>query len=384
MTNATDRSAGSGETGGKDDATARPTGFAGLVDRVFALRPVRVFFNYLENGGDVLAAGMSYQAIFAVFGALWVGFSVAGLFLQSNRQLQDALFDQISLAVPGLISRDDESEGAIDVQRLLDTGIFEWTSAIAVAVVLFTALAWLAYTRDAIRRIFELPPPSAFFLLLKVKDFGIAIGFGLALVLSAALSVASTEALGFVFRLVGIDENSLVATVVARASGLLVVLLLDTAVLSALYRVLSGVRIPLRRLLGGALIGAVAMGTLKVLGSTLLGGASRNPLLASFAVIIGLLIWFNLMSRVILICASWIAVGMEDDDVPARNLSPEQRARERAEAEKEARVLVAEADLRQREQDYAHAWGLGRWFAGRRLERQREEVDAAKAAVDDN
>ena len=63
------------------------------------------------------------------------------------------------------------------------------------------------------------------------------------------------------------------------------------------------------------LIGAAGLAVLKILGSRLLIGAGNNPLLASFAVIIGLMIWFNLISQVVLIAASWVAVGARDDGV---------------------------------------------------------------------
>ena len=341
---------------------------AALIQRITKLRPVRVLLNYIQNGGNVLAAGMSFQAVFAVFAALAVGFAVAGLFLRSNPALQDALFEQISLAVPGLIGEDGAIERT-DLLSILDTNLFTWTGAIALAGLLVTGLAWLAYTRDAVRHIFELPPPEKFFLLLTVRDLGLAIAFGLALVLSSALSLASTEALGFVFRLMGVGEDSLASTVTVRIVGLAIVLVFDTTVLAALYRILSGIRIPVKWLLGGSLVGGIAMGLLKVLGSTLLGGATRNPLLASFAVIIGLLIWFNLICRVILICASWIAVGMADRGISPRNLSPEQKAKERAEAEAEARAVLARAKRRRLEEEYATATGLGRWLAGRRLAR---------------
>lgn len=374
-----DATLGTAGTKNRDETSEdAPTGIAALVQRAMKLRPVRVVQNYIDNGGDVLAAGLSFQAVFAVFAALWVGFSVAGLFLQSNSALQDALFRQIRVAVPGLIGPD----GAIDAETLLDVGVFGWTGAIALVVVLFTGLAWLAYTRDAVRRIFELPPPTTSFLLLKLKDLGVAVGFGIALIVSAALSVASTEALGFVFGLVGIDEDSLASTIVARIVGLTIVLALDTTILAALYRLLSGVHIPFRRLIGGALLGGIAMGLLKVLGTRLLGGASNNPLFASFAVIIGLLIWFNLISRVILICASWIAVGMADHGIPPRDLSPEQKAKERAEAEAEARRVLARAERRRLEREHANADGFTRWMLGRRLARLESERSNADGAAD--
>ncbi len=81
---------------------------------------------------------------------------------------------------------------------------------------------------------------------------------------------------------------------------------------------MSGIRIPFRMLAQGTIIGAVALGVLKALGSTLLGGATSNPLLAGFAVIIGLLIWFNLVCQVILIGAAWIAVSASDAGLDLR------------------------------------------------------------------
>jgi membrane protein len=59
------------------DETEKPaTGIPALVQKVMKLKPVRVFLHYASNGGPLMAAGMSYQALFAVFAALWAGFSI--------------------------------------------------------------------------------------------------------------------------------------------------------------------------------------------------------------------------------------------------------------------------------------------------------------------
>ena len=42
-------------------------------------------------------------------------------------------------------------------------------------------------------------------------------------------------------------------------------------------------------------------------------GAAANPLLASFASLIALLLWFNLASQVVLIASTWILVGVAED-----------------------------------------------------------------------
>lgn len=276
-------------------------------------KPVRVVMQYTAQRGPLLANGLSYQAIFAVFAAIWVAFAIAGFVISGNGQLFDGLIAFLNTNVPGLI--DDGDGGAVDRQLLLQAGILGWTGAIAAAGLLFTALGWLAAGRDAVRTMFDLPAASSNFLLLKLKDLGLALGFGAAMLASAVLSVLSTSALGAVFDAFNVNERSLPAVIAARALGLLLVLLVDAIVLALFFRVVSGIRIPIRMLAQGTIIGAAALGVLKALGSTLLGGATNNPLLAGFAVIIGLLIWFNLVCQVILISATWIAVSATDAGV---------------------------------------------------------------------
>jgi membrane protein len=318
-----------------------PTKIAALTARIMALKPVRVFLYYGEHKGALLAGGLSYQAIFAVFAAIWVAFSAIGLFLSSNEVLRDSLIDVISSSVPGLIQGD--SDGAIDPQDLFETSVFGWTGAIALVGLLLTALGWLASGRDAVRTIFGIDPLPGAIVVRKLKDFALALGFGAALLISAALSVFSTTALQTVFGWIGVGQDSLVAAIFGRIVGLALVLALDTFVLASFFRFVAGIQIPFRRLASGALIGGVGLGALKVLVTFgLVGGIGSNPLLASFAVIIGLLIWFNLVCQVILISATWIAVGMIDAGIPLDPIAEAARL-EREAAERAAARAAEEA-----------------------------------------
>lgn len=287
---------------------------AAVVDRVMKLKPVRVFTWYSERRGPLLSAGLSYQAIFAVFAAIWVGFAIAGSVIRSNESVQQALFDLLETNVPGLID-DGSGNGAINPDQLFQAGILGWTGAIAAGVLLFTALGWLASGRDAVRAMFRLPGQEINLLVLWVKDLGLALAFGAAVLLSAVLSVISTSALGLFFDWIGLDERSDTAYWVGKVVGTVLVFVLDALTLGAFYRVVSGIPIPFRLLAQGTLLAAAGLGVLKILGQTLLGGATNNPLLASFAVIIGLLIWFNLVCQVILIGSAWIAVSASDRDL---------------------------------------------------------------------
>lgn len=268
-----------------------------IVAAVQRWKPVRVLMHYGRRRGPILAQGLSWQAVFAVFAAVWLAFSIAGFVINANTALRDGLFEFIAVNVPGLIDRGDG--GAIDPDDLLSASILGWTGIIAAIGLLWTAVGWLASGRDAVRAMFGMPAAPTNFFLLKLKDLGLALGFALLIIASAGVSVLASGLLGDSF----------------RWAGYLIVLVVDTLVLGIFYRVVSGIRIPLRLLAPGTIAAAVGLGVLKALGTLLLGGATANPLLAGFAVIIGLLLWFNLICQVILIGAAWISVGADDQGV---------------------------------------------------------------------
>lgn len=322
------------------------------------LRPVRVFRHFTERRGFLLAGGLSYQSLFAVFAAIWVGFAAFGLFLRGDLALSTAFFDMIARSAPGLLEWHG-GEGVIDPDQLMRVEILGWTGAIAAAGLVLTALGWLSSMREAVRALFDLPGEQLNFFLLKLKDLGLALGFGLALVVSSALSVFGTQTLGAALGWLGIPEDSILATLTGRMLGLGIMLLLDIAAVMVLYRVLSGLTIPIPRLLVGSILAAVALDVLKVLGGALIGGASRNPLLTSFAIIIGLLIWFNLVCGTILLGASWIAVGMADAGLAA---DP---------AVAEARREAERAALAAREAEEAALAAQQRGWLGRLVRRLR-------------
>ena len=328
-----------------------------IVATVQRWKPVRVYKHFAARRGPILAAGLSYQALFSVFAALWAVFSAAGIVIGANEDLRDALPDVIGTSVPGLIDRGDG--GAIDPQDLFSASALGWAGAFAILVSLVTAIAWLGSARDAVRDIADLAAPPTNFLLLKLKDLGLAVAFGLALLVSAALSLGSTTLLAWVLDGVGIDEDSVLATVSARALGLLLAFVLDVAVLAALYRILAGVPIPARPLWQGAILGALALGVLKVLGSALLGGATSNPLIGAFAVVVGLLIWFNFVCQVILIGAAWVVVSATDQGVPLDPVGD----RERRQAEARLRLEIEEQVRAEYEASLPRAV---RWLARRR------------------
>ena len=304
---------------------------AALVAWVQKQRAVRVFVNYSEKRGPILASGLAYQGLFAGFAALWVGFSIAGIVLAGDTVLRQSIVDTLADAFPGLIQGTD-TEGAIDPEVLLTAGGFTFAAAIALVGLLVTALGWLDSARASVRTIFDLPNPTTNFALLKVIDLAVGLAFGVALLVFVALSVGATQASGWLLELVGLRDSDS-AYIAGRIVTAALMFGLGSVILTALYRFLAGIPIPFSRLRAGVLIGAGGLTALQLGGTAVIGGASNNPLIAPFAVIAGLLIILNFGCQVILLGASWIAVDVADRGIL---LDPEARARALAEAQEEA------------------------------------------------
>lgn len=275
-------------------------------------KPYRVYHEYSQAGGNLSAAGMSFQSFFAVFAAVWVGFSISGLALTAHPEIRDAVIAFINLQIPGLIAKG----GAIDPDTLFSAATLSWTGGLALIVLAFTAINWMQYTRIAMHHMFGLPAPTLNIVLLKVWDFIIALAYGLMIFLGAALTVFATTFFTELLDWLGWTTHIPSWTdYVIRAVVVIVVFALDAVTLALMIRVLSGVPIPYRHLWRGAMLGGLALAAMKIAGSALLGGATKNPLFASFAIFIGLLIWFNLMCRVYLLTAQWISTSMRDDGI---------------------------------------------------------------------
>ena len=79
-----------------------------------------------------------------------------------------------------------------------------------------------------------------------------------------------------------------------------------------LIRVLSGAPLPwAQRPHRGPPGGAVLLTALKYFGGLLVERATSNPLLGTVAVAAGLLVWLNLMARVVLFSSAWAAHDLD-------------------------------------------------------------------------
>ncbi|MCS5717291.1 YihY/virulence factor BrkB family protein [Herbiconiux sp. CPCC 205763] len=346
-----------------------------ITQHTLALFPTRVWRRFLAGNGFLLSSGMSYQALFAVFAAVYIVFAGAGIWLTGSPETMDALIQLINTYVPGLIGTDG-SPGVISADDLTTvTGssmsVLTVTGIAAFVVLVWTAIGWITYSRMAVRAIFGLPKDHRSYVLLKARDFLVALVLGAALFAAAVLSVASTAAIDWLLSLLDEPLKDW-SSLLVGAAGLAVVYLIDMIALMVLFRFLADAHLTIKRMSGGALLGGAALLLLQVLGGQLLGGATRNPLLSTFVVFIALLLWFRLTSIVTLVAASWIAVAVEDRGQSLYEPTPE----EQAALEHDALVLAAQVRLRQATQAFEAASWWRRPAARWRRDAAEEELES--------
>jgi membrane protein len=178
--------------------------------------------------------------------------------------------------------------------------------AISLLGLVGAAISAIGSLRTALRVLADELHDDGFFLWVLLRNLLVGAAFGGLLVLAAVLSVAGSFGIATVASWLGLGSGSDVANALTRGFGIVVVLVIDTLAVALVFRLLSGVAAPARALWAGAVIGGIGLTVLQELSGLFVRGATSNPLLATFAALIALLLWFNLSAQVILLASSYI------------------------------------------------------------------------------
>lgn len=287
------------------------TSIAGLIKGAQAIlawwngtRPARALTRYSQANGALLCGGIAYSAMFSLVAALTIGYTAFMSVLGSNTELRDSLLKSIDAALPGLIEVDGNN-GLIDPDSLVMTTGFNLASIIAVVVLLVSAISCMGAIRSSVRVMFALPPGGGNALLAKARELAGFVAVGLTVLVSAALGIMLNTATGWLLELVGIEGTSKVLLPLAGVAASFVI---DMGAFALVVVLLAGVRPPRTDLLLGSALAAVAFAVIRFLGTSVVArGAESNPIVASFAVIVTLLIWINLSARILLTAAAFTA-----------------------------------------------------------------------------
>jgi membrane protein len=265
---------------------------------------IRAYGRYGTDGGDRLAASTTYYAFLSFFPLLALLFAATGFVVDSYPNLKDDIVRQINGYLPGLADK-------LNISSLgtLKVGV----GVIGLVALVFAGLAWVSALRVAIRLMWHQDIESGNLVTKRLRDIRVLGGLGLLIVLSVALTSVATSANGVLLRATGMAGSSLAAWS-AGLLGLGLALIADLFVFLYLFW-----RLPRRTsrhaVLRAALLGAVGIEAFKLLGTWLVGKTTNNPMYGTFAVLVGLLIWINIIMRWTLFAAAWAVTAPGCSDV---------------------------------------------------------------------
>ncbi|WP_156252300.1 YihY/virulence factor BrkB family protein [Pseudactinotalea terrae] len=305
---------------------AAKTRLARLLEWWKQTRVARGLARYGATNGALLTGGIAYSALFSIFAGLAVAFSIFMAIVGDNEGMQEAVLAALDSALPGVVQSETNSDGMLTPESLrFSGGASLLTGVIGFVVLINAAISVMAALRAGIRAMFGIVTTSENAVVAKLRDLAGFVVLALAVVLTAGLGIAVGTAGTAIADAVGLGDNPAVQ-VLLRIAGYLVALAVDLGVVVFLIRGLAGARPPRRDLLTGALVVAVAAGVIRFLGTSIVGGAASNPLLAPYAAIITLLLWVNFIVRILLMVCAWTANPPAVPEVEPGQLTHEDEA----------------------------------------------------------
>jgi membrane protein len=323
----------------------------------------RAWARYNAVRGNVLAGGIAYFAFFSLFPALALGFTVFGLLLGGQEDLQVRLVQFVNSDLGSVVLTYRAGGGGIvSVEQLTARSVLTTAGVVGLVTLVLSGLGWISALRDGVQAVFA-ARNETHFVVLKLVDLLLLGAAGLVVLTSVVLSVVVNTATDQVLEALGIPAGGVSSTAVDVA-GQLLLTLIDAVVFTLMFHRLAGVAVPLRDVAVGGVAASVGFTVLKLFGSALLQVATRNRFLATFGVLVALLVWMNLVARVTLVGAAVSATVAADRGHLA---TPDPAA--------PARVVGAGASVR----ETAPACAVGAGTAPRRA-RPSPDPEARRAA----
>lgn len=274
---------------------------------------VRAVRRYDRENGEQLAAALTFYSFLAFFPTLALAYALLGYVVYFSETFRDYLIRALNDYLPGLAEQ-------LDVVQIAQARV--GASVIALIGLSWAGLGWLAQLRESIRVLWGRAPRSAGnFFLLKLRDLAVMALLGAILICSVAATTVAVRATTFTVEQLGLTD-SVWAWLSLRIASIAVALAFNTLLFLVLFTRMSDTNASRRHVGKGALVAAVGFEILKSIGAFLTGYITANPVYASFAVLVGVLIWMNLLSRMTFLVVAWTATldTVERTDTP---LNPE-------------------------------------------------------------
>lgn len=254
---------------------------------------VRAGLRYDTADGGRLAAAVTYYSFFATFSLGLLGVAVFGFILDDPAVLRsvERYFAENLPHVDVLTLR--SARNTVGVIAFIGLPIAGWF--------------WVDVLRSSIRKIWQLPEYPGKLVVRVLVDLVVLAGLGI--LLAASLAVAFVTAVAANRLVDAADTDTGSSRWVLATVGLVLGLGVNTVLAAGMLTGLPRVRMPLRRVLGPALLVAVGLELLKTLGRLYVQRTEANPTYHLVAGSVGLLVFLNAVNQLVLFAAALTATS---------------------------------------------------------------------------
>jgi membrane protein len=274
---------------------------------------VRAYLHFRRRNGSLLAAGLTYYTLIALFPLLLVSFAVGGFALSRRPQLLSGIDDRVrSWVSPEL------GQQLVD---LINSAVAAHASVGVIGLVwaAWVGMVWMMRLREALGRIWDHPPDSAGVVRTLLSDLVAVIWTLVVVVVTMVLTaLGHAKPMEAALRLLGIPEFAVLDWLFRAISVLIsffVTWLMFSWVIVRLPRESVGVVASMK----AGLIAAAGFELFKQLGSIYLRMVLRSPASATFGPVLGLTVFAFVTWLLVLFSAAWAATS---DDPRTQHFDP--------------------------------------------------------------
>jgi membrane protein len=259
--------------------------------------------------GPRLAAAIAYYGFFAAFALGLLGYSVLGYVLGNNKVVLDT--------VNGYLQRNLPFLNPSTIQSARNT-----VAVLGLLGLLFAGIGWIGSMRSSQRAMWGLTQHPGNFVIRRLIDLGILLGLGVVLGLGLWASSALQDVVGIALRVIGVPAGGVRVTQewIGEALAAALNLLMSAALLLLVPRLW----VSWYRIVGPTVLVGVGLTFLTTLGRLYIAHAERNPAYRVAGAAVGLLLFLNLFSQLLLFGAAVAATSSHGRlrDLATRSPSP--------------------------------------------------------------
>jgi membrane protein len=255
---------------------------------------VRTYQRYQGDTGDRLASAVTFYWFLSLFPILLIAVYVTSLALgahaghQITTGLGPYLGTSTAKAVGNVVENSAHKAGVIGLLGTVATG-----------------LGWIQALREAIRTLWHQQPLGGNFVTVKLADVVALVSLFAVIGGSVTLSGLVNQGTSSVLDVLGLSGTH-GAGLLTKVVGYLLGVLVDLGIFVFLFTWLARVPVRVRTVLPGAVFGALGFEVLKFFAAYYVG---------TFAVVVGLLLFLHLVTRLVLYAAAFVVTAPYDSDV---------------------------------------------------------------------